>query len=228
MKRKIILIFCAFVLINAGGAFCESSSPLLNEQSEKSPLTLDEIIDRVEERYNASGFFARFSQKSTLKAMEITDFASGSVLFKRPGMMRWEYEKPEIQEIITDGKTLWIFRREDNQVMIGKAASYFGDGKGGSFLSDIKLIRKKFRLSLEKKDNKNYVLKLLPMEKKLDLSAIYLSISKKTFDIIQIVTYNSYGDETIIEFGNVQFKENIDDSKFKFEIPHNADILELD
>jgi len=25
-------------------------------------------------------------------------------------MMRWEYEKPERQVIITDGKKLWIFR----------------------------------------------------------------------------------------------------------------------
>jgi outer membrane lipoprotein carrier protein len=228
MNRKIIFIVWALFLINVQWAFCENASLPLNENLKASSLTLDEIIDRVEERYSAPGFLARFSQKSTLKAMEITDTASGFVLFKRPGMMRWEYEKPEPQQIITDGKTLWIYRQEDNQVMIGKAASYFGDGKGVGFLSDIKLIRKKFSLSLEKTDNQNYVLKLLPIEKKLDLSVIYLSISKKTFDVIQIVTYNSYGDETIIELEGFQFKENIDDANFKFEIPYNADILELD
>ena len=32
--------------------------------------------------------------------MDITDTASGKAFFKRPGMMRWEYEEPDRQVIV--------------------------------------------------------------------------------------------------------------------------------
>ena len=75
--------------------------------------------------------------------MEITDRAAGKAFFKRPGKMRWEYETPDRQTIITDNETLWIFRPEYNQVMIGKAHYFLEFGKGFSFLSYIKIIKKK-------------------------------------------------------------------------------------
>ncbi len=106
-----------------------------------SALTLDEIIGRVEKRYMDSGFSVQFVQVSTLKAMNIEDTATGRLFVKHPGMMRWEYEKPDKQTIITDGTKLWIHRPDDNQVMIGKAPSFFGDGKGAGFLSDIKRVQ---------------------------------------------------------------------------------------
>src|SRR5512139_1321965 len=98
---------------------------------------LDYILKEVEKRYTATQFAADFLQESTIKAMEITDFASGRLYVRYPGMMRWEYEKPERQVIITDGQKLWIYRPQDNLVMVGGAPVFFRDGKGASFLSDI-------------------------------------------------------------------------------------------
>ncbi len=232
MTRNIktaIIFFCALFLVNAGYALGEKAPSGSNASLEKSSPTVKDIIGGVEKKYGATGFLAHFNQKSTLKALQITDTAEGRAFFKYPGMMRWEYEKPERQQIITDGTTLWIFRPDDNQVMIGKASSYFGEGKGASFLSDIKLIRKSFNVALEEKDSdENYTLKLWPKEQNLDLSVIYLLISKHTFDVNSVVTYNSYGDETIIEFGDPEFKKDVADSLFRFEIPDGADILSLD
>ncbi|MEE8552783.1 MAG: outer membrane lipoprotein carrier protein LolA [Desulfobacterales bacterium] len=192
-------------------------------------LTLDDIVRRIENRYDVSGFSADFFQASTIKAMEITDTASGKAFFKQPGRMRWEYEMPDRQIIISDSKTLWIYRPDDNQVMIGDAPSFFGDGKGACFLSDMKLIRQKFSIILEKKEDYGYhVLKLLPKEKTFDVSVIYLSVSAMTFDVFRIVTYNSYGDETRIALSNIQFKLNLDDSMFSFQIPKGVEVLQLD
>lgn len=195
----------------------------------ESNLDLQQILDRVETRYGGKGFQADFAQESTLKAMEITDFASGKVFVRYPGMMRWEYEKPDKQIIITDGFKLWIYRPTDNQVMTGEAPVFFRDGKGASFLSDIKLIRQKFNISLEKsKDDFYYELKLLPLEKTLDVSDIRLTVTKDTFTVIRITTYTSYGDENRIEFLNLQFNVQLDDSLFSFKIPKGVDVLQID
>lgn len=200
-----------------------------NPSAEKAPLSIDEIMDRIEKRYAGNGFSAYFVQESNIKAMDITDSASGKLFIKRPGMMRWEYEKPEKQIIITDGRELWIYRPEDNQVMIGKAPAFFGEGKGAGFLSDMKLIRKNFIILPGEKENHDYYkLKLLPRKKTYDLSSIHLSISKKTFDISQVITYNPYGDETRIKISNLQFHKHLDDDMFRFNIPDGTDVIQLD
>ena len=195
----------------------------------ESDLTLEQILDRMEKHYAGNSFTAQFIQESTVQAMEITDFASGRILARHPGKMRWEYEKPEQQIIITDGFKLWIYRPADNQVMTGSAPAFFSDGKGASFLSDITLVRKKFNISLdESKDDFFYELKLQPLEKTLDVTDIRLSVTKNTFTVVRVVTYNSYGDKNHIEFLNHAFNAKLDDSLFSFETPEGADVLQMD
>ena len=197
--------------------------------ADESELKLAEILDRMEAQYTDKSFEAEFAQESTLKAMDITDFAAGKMYVRYPGMMRWEYEKPEKQVIITDAKKLWIYRPADNQVMTGSAPAFFSDGKGASFLSDIKLVRQKFKISLEPSTDKFfYELKLQPLEKTLDVTDIRLSVTKNTFTVIRIITVNSYGDENRIELINHRFNVKLDDQLFSFDIPPGTDVLKID
>ena len=204
----------------------------LDAATESKDLTVDQILEQVENKYTNSKFSADFIQKSTIKAMDIADMASGKVFIKYPGMMRWEYHKPDKQIIITDADKLWIYRPEDNQVMTGKAPTFFGDGKGASFLSDIRLIRQKFEISLgdagKKESDMFYHLKLVPNEKTLDISTIRLLVSRQTFNVLQVITQNSYGDETRIDLINSAFGVNLDDSLFSLDVPEGTDVLQID
>jgi len=223
----IVLQFLAMIAIILGLMF--STDLAQKAAAAESELTLEQILDRMEAQYTDKSFKAEFAQESTLKAMDISDFATGKMYVRYPGMMRWEYEKPEVQVIITDAKKLWIYRPADNQVMTGSAPAFFSDGKGASFLSDIKLVRQKFTISLEpSKDNFFYELKLQPSEKTLDVTDIRMSVTKNTFTVIRIITYNSYGDENRIELINHQFNVKLDDQLFSFDIPPGTDVLQID
>jgi outer membrane lipoprotein carrier protein len=228
MKFKIILILfiCFFFSHSVWG---RDSFQKLKVTPDGSGLSPDDIIKKIESRYGNSGFSAFFFQASTIKAMEITDNASGKAFFKPPDKMRWEYETPDRQTIITNGNTLWIYRPEDQQVMVGEAPDFFENGKGFSFLSNMESVKKKFHILLEKKaQDGTHVLKLLPREKTLDVSIIYLFVSTTTFEVVKIVTYNSYEDETQIEFGDIQFNRILDESLFNFKIPQGVEVLHLD
>ena len=190
---------------------------------------LDYILKELEKRYTGSQFSADFLQESTIKAMEITDFASGRVYVRYPGMMRWEYEKPERQAIITDGHKLWIYRPLDNQVMTGNAPVFFRDGKGASFLSDIRLVRQKFTITSHQPEGENlYELRLVPREKTLNISQIRLYMVPRAFTIARIVTLDDYGDDTRIDIVNTQFNVELDPALFKFDIPKGADVQKID
>ena len=72
--------------------------------------TIDTIVAGIEKRYNVPGFTAEFDQESILKAMQVTDTASGVVMIRQPGQMRWEYQVPDPQTIITDADMVELQR----------------------------------------------------------------------------------------------------------------------
>ena len=199
------------------------------EETALPSLSVDEILERVEKIYTASRFSASFIQTSTIKAMEITDSASGKLYVQYPGKMKWEYLEPESQIIVTDGLQLWMYRPEDNQVMLGKASTFFSEGKGAGFLSDIRLLRKDFNITLEDiRFGDYYNLKLVPLETNWDIAFVHLLVSRTTFHIAQVFTHNAYADVTRIEIVDPQFNESFDNAFFTFKIPNGVDVLRLD
>src|SRR4051794_39311067 len=79
-------------------------------------LDLRAVVDRVQRRYDgAADFRARFGQTLTNAAFARKTSSGGEVLFKKPGRMRWNYDKPEPKAYVADGTTLWLYEPEDKQ-----------------------------------------------------------------------------------------------------------------
>lgn len=194
-------------------------------------LSISEIFEQVQRRYAAADFEADFFQESRIEAMGIVDTAEGHVCFRRPAMMRWHYRIPEEYLIISDGESVWIYRPADNQVMVGSCAGYFGDIKLAEFFTEPRKLLDDFvvRLSATESQKKDlFVLKLLPKKKRPNLVELLLTVSKNTFDILESVTSNAFGDKTSIRFSDFKFDQGLDLSLFVFKIPKNADVLELE
>lgn len=217
-------------------ALAQEKDPTQHGDNAKMAITLDAVLDNIEARYAGKGFSADFHQESTLEAMNITDTADGHLFVRPPDRMRWEYDRPERQVILTDGETLWIWRPQDNQVMIGRAPAYFGDGKGASFLSDIREIRNSFDASLEpdaEPGTDHYRLKLVPKKNASDkadagVAAIHLLVSKNRFIVDEVITSNNYGDVTRIVLTNFTFDEPLSDELFDLAPPIGTDIIQMD
>jgi outer membrane lipoprotein carrier protein len=186
----------------------------------------EDILTALEQKYSGKSFSTNFIQISRLAALDITEKASGKAFFSHPGKMKWQYLKPQHHEIITNGKSLWIYRPDENQVMQGDASQFFQSGAGGAFLSDISLIREDFIINV-KEVTANYVeLDLDAKKKTKDISTIVIRISQKTSVIESVVTYNSYGDTTMFKFINIHFKK-IDPEVFEFKIPDKIDVIDM-
>jgi hypothetical protein len=78
MKLKaFITIFGALAVLTAQMWPLSTKDFVSAAAAAESKLTLEQILDRVENHYKDKSFKAEFVQESTLKAMDITDFASG-------------------------------------------------------------------------------------------------------------------------------------------------------
>jgi outer membrane lipoprotein carrier protein len=186
--------------------------------------TTDELIKKVEKRYSNKTFQADFFQQSVLKALDIRQSAGGFVIFSHPGKMYWQYNFPDKQEIITDAHTVWIYSHEDNQVTIASAGDYFKEGSGGSFLSNIGSISKNYEIkSKEIEEPGKKILVLTPVEKGA-ISEIEVTVLAENGKIISVKTINQSSDETVLNFKNEEFLNEIDENIFKFTPPENASI----
>ena len=165
-----------------------------------------------------------------MKAMGMVDTAKGHLYFGRPGMMRWHYKIPEEYLIIADGVTVWIYRPEENQVMVGRSVDYFGSEGGADFFSKPGELAKEFIVELapqKLQEKDHYVLRLVPRTERPSLAELCLFISKETFDVAKSVSSNVFGDETTLRFERYRFDRAIDPSLFVFEIPSGAEVVQL-
>ncbi|MBS0013828.1 MAG: outer membrane lipoprotein carrier protein LolA [Desulfobacterales bacterium] len=219
-----------FSIMAVIGLLCLSAGmPQASEKKDPAdPKTVEAVIEKLNDHYGEKNFTADFRQKSTLKAMDITDTAEGRAWFKHPGKMRWQYEAPETYLIVTDGQTLWIHRPADRQVVVGDAAAHFGGGRGASFLADFTRITDVFRASLTESDDPSWRIKLIPRKQQGDLEQIHMEVNRKSLEIEQVTTENVYGDITRIVFENVAFHPEMPDRLFDFEIPAGADVIQME
>lgn len=187
------------------------------------------ILEKIVSHYEKPCFSAYFFQETVLQAMDITDTAFGRIHVQQPDKMRWEYEKPEKQTIVTDGRTLWIYRPADRQVMVGRAPNFLTNGKGAGFLSDLQQLENNFFITCAPETEPGYDrLKLVPRRPMGDVEAVYLWADKSTGQIDKIVIHNAYGDENRIELSRYVFTDRRQEDRFKFDIPDGVDVVELD
>lgn len=74
------------------------------------------LVHLLEEHYRQpktlrAVFLERYSEGQREVRVE-----SGTVYFRRPGQMRWEYESPEKKLFLVDGKTVWFYVPYDRSV----------------------------------------------------------------------------------------------------------------
>ncbi len=191
------------------------------------------VLNNLEQKYSGSSFSATFSQISTLKVLDIEETAAGKVWFSHPGKMRWQYETPDRHEIIANGKDVWIFRPEENQVMEGSAPDFFKSGAGAAFLSDINLIRENYVIAILKEDAGLVELELTPKTcpscpagTDEDVATINIRVSVPDYEILKVTTINIHGDTTSFEFGKIQFTP-IEPSLFDFKIPEGTSVIQM-
>ncbi|MCW8800630.1 MAG: outer membrane lipoprotein carrier protein LolA [Desulfobacter sp.] len=185
------------------------------------------IVSGIEAKYAQKSFSADFEQASRLTALDVTEIAKGKAWFSHPGKMKWAYQSSDNHEIITNGKNLWIYRPEENQVMTGDAAPFFQSGSGGAFLADIRKIRKEFTIEPGKSGENFSQLVLTPKKETPELAKIRIMVNLPGYEIPVVETENIYGDTTKFIFTNIRFV-TFDEQIFEFTPPPGTEIIEMD
>jgi outer membrane lipoprotein carrier protein len=101
-------------LLLAGSAVALARASQAPPQPQSNPAK--SLAHLLEEHYRRphtlqAVFLERYSEGKKESRVE-----SGSVYFRRPGQMRWEYDSPEKKLFLVDGKTTWFYVPYDHTV----------------------------------------------------------------------------------------------------------------
>ncbi|MDY6853348.1 MAG: outer membrane lipoprotein chaperone LolA [Thermodesulfobacteriota bacterium] len=196
-----------------------------------SSIALQEIIERVQNVYKGTkDFRAEFIQESTVKSINKTEVSKGRIYFKNPGKLRWDYDIPAKQEIVTDGKTLWMYVAQDRQVMINKLSDVYQSNTSTFFLFGMGDLKRDFDIHLIGSDSntveEGYILKLIPREPQPNINELFLVIHNDTFQVKETYFYDFYENFIRIKFKNSMINRGLSDSLFVFTIPEGVEVLE--
>jgi outer membrane lipoprotein carrier protein len=72
------------------------------------------LVSRFESRYRAAHTLQATFLERYLENGRTTRVEAGTAYFRRPGKMRWEYESPEKNLFIVDGKSAWFYVPADH------------------------------------------------------------------------------------------------------------------
>lgn len=195
-------------------------------------LTLDEVIRGVETAYGKmTDLKGEFVQSALNKSLNQTIDAKGVVYLKKGGKLRWEYAEPTKQEIVSDGKTIWIYTPQLDQVNTGAAPEALS-GPAGSFLSGLGKLRQHFNVRFlnpaQPKDaDGNVVLDLTPKQPLPTLARLVLALDSKSYDVRKAVVYDQFDNTVTMTFTKLMVNSGLPDKLFVFTPPKGTATVPL-
>jgi outer membrane lipoprotein carrier protein len=206
-------------------------SLLLSVAAASAAASLDEVVKGLESAYGQmSDMKAEFAQTAYNKSLNQTIPAQGTVYLKRGGKLRWEYAEPTPQEIVSDGKTLWVYTPTLNQVNTGPAPEALA-GPAGSFLAGLGKLREHFAvrfLNLAQPTDRdgNYVLDLTPKNPLPTLTRLILTVSPR-WEVRKAVVYDQFENTVTMQFAKMAINTGLPDRVFTFVPPKGVATVPL-
>ncbi|MGA2193262.1 MAG: outer membrane lipoprotein carrier protein LolA, partial [Nitrospirota bacterium] len=166
---------------------------------------------------------------SVVKAMDMRKEGSGALIIKKPGMMRYTYDKPEKQDLIVRGEDLVMYMPASNQVIKKKLSQEVMDKTPSTFLAGLGRITDSFDVRIPKEGAKDpegrYLLELVPKGNKMGIEKITLALDPGTYEIESFSFTETSGNTNTIALGNIKTNTGIKDSAFSFKIPKGASLI---
>jgi len=164
---------------------------------------------------------AKFQQTVIGKQSKVIQKSTGNMEFKRPNLFRWQIETPDPNLIVTDGKKMWNYDVELEQVTVQNFKSSTEVSPISFLLDDVEQLNKDFEV-VKLKDRKNHF-KLTPKQE--NSSFVFIEITFVQSKIKQLRLLDHLGQTSVFDFDQVQNNPKIANDRFTFVPPVGIDVI---
>jgi outer membrane lipoprotein carrier protein len=217
-------MFLLTIVLAAGSAATPPAPPAADTPD------LHTILERMQKRYDeAKDFHARFTQNYSRAVVGRATVSTGTITFKKPGRMRWDYDKPEARMFLSDGKVLWLYEPTEKQAFKQElktsqlpAALAFLMGKGK--------ITDEFDVSFAKDKSRgrpgDHRLALSPKQPQSAYKSILFIVDPKEFLVRESVLVDAQGNTNHFVFDGLEVNTKVADSVFKWSPPAGVRVVD--
>lgn len=171
----------------------------------------------------ASGEFAQ--QVADKNGKPAQESSAGDFVFSRPGKFAWEYKTPYAQLMLSDGKTLWVWDKDLNQVTERKLKGAL-PASPASVLFGSSNVSKDWKIEELGEEEGLTWIKLTPKQKDSAFSEVLIGFKDRLPRSMKFV--GSLGERSSLTLGNLKINEKIEKSRFDFKAPAGTDVLKVD
>ena len=168
-------------------------------------------------------FQSDFNQKSFDKNNSEIQVLTGVIKLKKPDHFYWKTDEPYAQLLVSNGKSIWHFDADLEQVVVQEYASQASQAPILIVLENPAALVNTY--TIKKIDRKGDTLKFHLLAKNEDdvLKAIQLQFIDDK--LVGLDFTDSLQQNTHIVFSNVQLNKAADPALFEFNIPPGVDVL---
>jgi outer membrane lipoprotein carrier protein len=153
------------------------------------------------------------------KALQQT---SGTMLLSRPGRFRWDYTKPYQQLIVANGKKVWLYDVDLEQVTVKKFDAAMGATPALLLSSDAN-IEDNFTVRDLGIEKDIAWVELTPKNKESGFEKLVLGFAEDNLTHMEL--RDSFGQLTRLYFTNIERNPELDPAQFDFVPPQGVDVI---
>ncbi len=212
--QSILLVFC---LALSGAAAADL--PTIAAVGEVSDVKA--VVKAVEKKYaGVETIAADFLQTSRSEVFG-DEKQKGRLFIKRPSKMRWEFTESG-KQFVTDGNTMWVYSKEDNQAIRFDDVSAQADA-AQSLLQSLDRLDELFLVEALPAAAETHALDLRPRTEG-QVKRIRLILDRQLL-LKHVTITDAFDGVTELEFSAVNLGADTPDSLFDFKVPEGAQVI---
>ena len=148
--------------------------------------------------------------------------AQGTLYLQRPGHFRWDYTTPFKQLLVGDGKKVWFYDTELEQVTVKNQDAALG-GSPAMLLSGDRPLEQSFKVTERGTHDGLDWLELSPKAKDTEFSSVRLGFRANALEAMELT--DGFGQTTHLHFTHQQRNPPLKNNLFKFVPPEGVDVV---
>lgn len=179
-----------------------------------------DLLDRF--MSSAKTLDATFTQEVLTEKGVISQTSYGQFYLSRPGKFRWTYQSPTPQEIVSDGKKLWVYDEDLAQVTVKPLKEAIG-GSPAAILTQKDGLGDDFVVLEKSPKNGLQWVDLRPKKKDVEFKKILVGLDDQGIQAMDL--YDNFGQITMIRFHEASYNATISPDIFRFTPPKDVDVI---
>ena len=168
-------------------------------------------------------FEAEFGQVILDETLTELDRGQGKVWVERPGLFRWNYEYPDLQEIVGDGSRVWIYDIDLEQVSVRPQDEVIGRSPA-VLLSGSQSLEDNFSIIDIGTQGPYDWINLVALDEEGEFREIRIGFEDNRLRLMELVDHLEQ--RTRIIFHEMNENIEIPESRFQFIPPEGVDVID--